>query len=100
MRRTRRRDALRARSPPLECWTWRVAFFWWSVMFLPKAPARAQGDIAKANCAGVGCEERVECRRYLVRIGEGGAAQWASFDVERAALGGACPNFKRLAGAL
>lgn len=60
-----------------------------------------QSDIAKANCAGQGCADRVECRRFRVRINESWqttSGQWASFDVERAAHGGDCRSFVRWHG--
>lgn len=49
-----------------------------------------QGDIAKANCAGSGCRDKDECRRYRVRIvgpreatPERQYGQWISADIER-----------------
>lgn len=72
------------------------------VMLIPEAPRRGQGDIGKANCAGQGCPERSYCRRFQVRIWPGalndGTGRWGSFDLERAAVGGECPNFVRWIG--
>lgn len=69
-------------------------------MLLPKAPSARQSDIAKANCAGQGCEDRGSCRRYQVNIGDEwrvSTGQWASFDVERA-MTGECKSFVRWIG--
>ena len=62
-----------------------------------------QQEFARANCAGAGCEDREECRRYRVRIvgpadeaWERQCGQWISADVERAANHGKdCPYFRR-----
>lgn len=65
-------------------------------MFLGARPIRS--EISRANCAGQGCPEREQCRRYRVRLDlnwEAGTGQWISADLERAALGGECPSFKR-----
>lgn len=53
--------------------------------------------LARLNCAGQGCPERDECRRYATRVASGKfvAANgyehktftWASFDLERQKLG-------------
>lgn len=68
-------------------------------MLIPAAPIkRGQESITKANCAGQGCPERMQCRRFRVRIGERWqetTGQWASFDLARKAVGGECPNFVR-----
>lgn len=70
-------------------------------MLIPLAQKKtnsAQGEVAKANCAGRECGERDYCRRYRVRIGEvweQSTGVWASYDVERLALGGDCASFKR-----
>lgn len=75
-------------------------------MLLPPAPgkeARGAGEasITRANCAGQGCPERQQCRRYRVRIvsPERGdwhhqAGQWISADIERSNTG-TCVHFVR-----
>lgn len=67
-------------------------------MLIPLAPKRAQADITKANCAGQGCPESAQCRRFRVRIGADWRVTtglWASFDLQRAEAGGECVNFVR-----
>lgn len=45
------------------------------------------------NCAGQGCQERDQCRRYRVRVNspactkEHPFGEWGSFDVERSRFG-------------
>lgn len=60
-----------------------------------------QADVGKANCAGQGCEDRAQCRRYQVRIvgpkeiqWEKQSGQWCSFDLERLRFG-TCASFVR-----
>lgn len=56
--------------------------------------------MAPLNCAGQGCPERADCRRFVVRVNapecsrEHPYGDWASFDLERTALG-SCPNFTK-----
>jgi hypothetical protein len=66
-------------------------------MLIPLAPKRSS-DVVKANCAGQGCPESAQCRRFRVRIGADWkvwTGAWGSFDLERAAFGGECPNWVR-----
>jgi len=61
--------------------------------------------LARLNCAGQGCAEREQCRRYVARVASGKyvAANgyehktytWASFDLERARFGD-CAAFVRI----
>jgi len=63
----------------------------------------SQRDFARANCAGAGCADRDECRRYRVRIEgprdepwERQSGQWISADVERLRYPDAeCPHFRK-----
>ena len=53
-------------------------------------------ELGRLNCAGQGCEQRMECRRYrirLPRIGEGPEKlfDWGSFDIEKLWFVGDCP---------
>jgi hypothetical protein len=66
-------------------------------VLIPLAPKRTS-DVVKANCAGQGCPESAQCRRFRVCIGadwKAGTGLWASFDLERAERGGECPNWVR-----
>jgi hypothetical protein len=67
--------------------------------------AQAQHDVSRANCAGRGCPERKECRRYVTRIAVVGSSRaqydghepvglWCSFDIERSLFGN-CASFVR-----
>jgi hypothetical protein len=51
-------------------------------------------ELGRLNCAGVGCGERDNCRRYRIRLPRLGEAEklfdWASFDIEKV-LFGDCP---------
>lgn len=65
----------------------------------------ARSEIAKANCAGQGCADRGQCRRYESFIPtrervtwEEQVGLWCSFDIERALMGGSCPQFVRWHG--
>jgi hypothetical protein len=46
-------------------------------------------ELGRLNCAGQGCSERLECRRYRIRLprlnqeGDEKLFAWASFDIER-----------------
>jgi hypothetical protein len=50
------------------------------------------------NCAGQGCTERKDCRRFVVRVNvpqcsrEFPYGEWGSFDIERQVLGD-CKQF-------
>jgi hypothetical protein len=64
----------------------------------------AQGKVSTANCAGQGCPERRECRRWRVIVPASGQSRdfvhrdtlgaWMSFDLERQARGD-CSAFVR-----
>lgn len=60
----------------------------------------AQGRRPTLNCAGQGCDERKECRRYVVTVNvpecssEHPYGAWASFDIERRVFGD-CRHFVR-----
>ena len=72
---------------------------------LSVATERRASDLAKVNCAGRGCPEREGCRRYETRIATGKLVakngyefktySWASFDVERAAMGDCAARIKQ-----
>ena len=59
-------------------------------------------DLSRVNCAGQGCPERDDCKRYRLRLAtelNGVAAAerpfvWGSFDLERLWFGD-CPAFVR-----
>lgn len=69
----------------------------------------AASRLARLNCAGHGCDERVGCRRYEARVPSGRVESpsgyeaehytWGSFDVERLLLG-SCASFVRIARAM
>lgn len=70
-------------------------------MGLSAAVRAVQGDVGKANCAGRGCPDRRQCRRFQVRIvgpsrvrWEEQYGQWVSADVERKIFG-TCALFVR-----
>lgn len=53
----------------------------------------ALSELTRLNCAGQGCAERNECRRYRIRlarkdqVGDVRLYDWASFDIERSVYG-------------
>lgn len=75
-------------------------------MTQPQAPSgeESQQNVASANCAGQGCPERGQCRRYRVIVTKSGLSRdfmyrdtlghWKSFDIERQAFG-SCSAFSR-----
>ena len=54
--------------------------------------------MGSVNCAGQGCPEREDCRRYRVTVNVPACSrdypygEWASFDIERA-WSGDCKSF-------
>jgi hypothetical protein len=51
-------------------------------------------DSPRLNCAGQGCSERTECRRYRIRLPverskkeDEKVFDWASFDIEKIVFG-------------
>lgn len=51
----------------------------------------------RLNCAGHGCEQRQDCRRYRIRLSrpesEPKVFDWGSFDIEKLWFVGECPSF-------
>lgn len=78
------------------------------MLVVPKALANPwkQFEFTRANCAGQGCTERMQCRRYRVRLEpqheagweRAGTGEWISADLERKAKGGECPVFRKFIG--
>lgn len=62
-----------------------------------KKRARFAPDREQLSCTGQWCAEREKCMKYRRHAAwpsrEYGAQEWASFDIERLALGGDCPAF-------
>ena len=63
-----------------------------------------QRSLGRANCAGLGCDERTACRRFVVRIVWPPSVEWfrrhgdwISADLERIATG-TCASFVQYRG--